>query len=157
MKNMGNEKYNFQYCQKIVVFSRDRSKILLCKRRGEADYDGTFSFIGGKLETGDGSILDGLRREKNEEVGADFKIRIYLDFSTNVFFVKKDGSSMILPHYYAEHLEGEINLSDEYSEFGWIPIEEVPAFEPKVETIPYIIERLVPARETLIKGKSEII
>ena len=41
--------YNFQYCQKIVVLSKDKNKVLLCKRKGEADYDGTFSFIGGIL------------------------------------------------------------------------------------------------------------
>lgn len=38
--------------------------VLLAKRRGEADYDGVFSFIGGKLESTDGGLVQGLRREK---------------------------------------------------------------------------------------------
>ena len=76
------EKYNFQYCQKIVVFSKEVDKVLLCKRKGEADFDGTFSFIGGKMETTDGAILEGLRREKNEEVGEGFKVCIYPTFTT---------------------------------------------------------------------------
>ena len=63
------EQYNFQYCQKIVVLSKDRTKVLLCKRKGEADYDGIFSFIGGKMETTDISIIEGLKREKDEETG----------------------------------------------------------------------------------------
>jgi ADP-ribose pyrophosphatase YjhB (NUDIX family) len=48
----------FQYCQKIVVYSQDGQKVLLCKRKGEADFDGTFSFIGGKMERSDGGILE---------------------------------------------------------------------------------------------------
>ena len=86
------EKYNFQYCQKIVVLSHDKNKVLLCKRKGEADYDGTFSFIGGKMETTDTSIIAGLKREKDEEVGSDFQIQIYPKFSHNLLFQKKDGS-----------------------------------------------------------------
>ncbi len=62
------EKYNFQYCQKIVVFRNNNTEVLLAKRKGENDYDGTFSFIGGKMETTDNNPVEGMRREKNEEV-----------------------------------------------------------------------------------------
>ncbi len=137
------EKYNFQYCQKIVVFSADNSKVLLAKRKGEKDYDGTFSFIGGKLETTDGNILEGIKREKNEEVGADFKIKLYPEFSTQTFFVKKDGNSMVLPHYYAQYVSGEVKLSDEYSEYKWVPVTEIAHFEPKIDTIPGVIEKIL--------------
>jgi hypothetical protein len=44
----------FQYCQKIVVYSQDGQSVLLCKRKGEADFDSVFSFIGGKMERSDG-------------------------------------------------------------------------------------------------------
>ena len=66
----------FQYCQKIVLFSQDGSAVLLARRRGEADYDGVFSFIGGKLESTDGGLVNGLRREKNEEIGSAAKIAV---------------------------------------------------------------------------------
>jgi ADP-ribose pyrophosphatase YjhB (NUDIX family) len=129
------DKYCFQYCQKIVVFSRDKRKILLCKRKGEEDYDGTFSFIGGKMETGDESILEGLRREKNEEVGEDFKIKIFPTFTHNVLFRKKNGSSMILPHYLAVYESGEIKLNEEYSEFKWVEVDKLAEFEPKIPNV----------------------
>ena len=61
----------FQYCQKLVVLSTDKQSVLLAQRKGEADYDGVFSFIGGKLETTDESLLAGMRREKNEEIGPE--------------------------------------------------------------------------------------
>jgi len=39
-KNMENkEKYNFQYCPKLVIFSADFKKVLLCKRKEGNDFD----------------------------------------------------------------------------------------------------------------------
>lgn len=132
-----NEKYNFQYCPKIVVLSADRTKVLLCKRIRETDYDGVFSFPGGKMETGDASIVDAIRREKNEELGPDFKIKLYTTFSTSVLFKKQDGSYMVLPHYLATHEDGEVVLNQqEYSEYTWVKIEKLESFEPKIENIP---------------------
>jgi len=49
--------YNFQYCQKIVVYSADGKNVLLCKRKGESDFDEVFSFIGGKMEVEDGDFI----------------------------------------------------------------------------------------------------
>lgn len=133
---------HFQYCQKIVVYSQDGQSVLLCKRKGEADFDGTFSFIGGKMETTDGAIIEGLRREKNEEVGVDFKIKIFPSFTTNEFFIKKDGNSMILPHYYAVHESGDINLNEEYSEYKRVPLVEIKDFEPKIHSIVGVLDKL---------------
>lgn len=83
------EKYNFQYCQKIVIFSPDLKKVLLCKRKGENDYDGIYSFIGGKMESSDEDIVSAMEREKNEEIGEDFKVKLYHEFSNNLTFKKK--------------------------------------------------------------------
>lgn len=136
--------YHFQYCQKIVVLSADKTQVLLCKRRGEADYDGTFSFIGGKMETTDTSILAGLKREKDEEVGADFKIALYPNFSCNTLFRKSDGNAMILPHYLAFHKSGGIDLrEEEYSEYRWVNLDELDAFEPKIPNIPETVRELL--------------
>jgi NADH pyrophosphatase NudC (nudix superfamily) len=130
------ERYNFQYCQKIVVFSSDLTSVLLCRRQDEKDLNGIFTFIGGKMEITDESILAGLLREKNEEVGAAFKINIFTKYSTNLFYIKKDGSRMILPHYFAIHKSGEIVLNSEYSEYRWVKIEDLNEFEPKIPNIP---------------------
>ncbi len=151
------QKYNFQYCQKIVVYSKDESSVLLCKRKGEADFDGTFSFIGGKMETTDKSLINGLQREKNEEVGSDFKIKVFPYFTTNVSFVKKDGNAMILPHYYAIHMEGEIVLNEEYSEYKWVKLTEIDSFEPKIDTVPNILNKLAILKNILNKTKFAII
>jgi len=151
------KKYNFQYCQKIVVYSKDQNSVLLCKRKYEADFDGEFSFIGGKMETTDKSIVDGLKREKDEEVGSDFKIRLFPTFTTNIFYTKKDGSAMILPHFYSVHESGDIDLNEEYSEFRWIKLDEIGSFEPKIFTVPEVLEKFSKIKKTIHKTKSVII
>ncbi len=141
MKN--KEKYDFQYCQKIVVFSKDLKKVLLCKRKGEDDYNGIYSFIGGKMEIFDKNIVAAMQREKNEEVGKNFKIKLYHEFSNNLLFVKKSGDHIILPHYFAKYLEGDIKLNEEYSEYKWVTIENLDDFEPKIEDIPKSVNKLL--------------
>ena len=137
------DKYNFQNCQKIVVFSEDNTKVLLAKRKGENDYDGIYSFIGGKMETTDKNLVEGMRREKNEEIGETCKVKLYPIYSTSTYYIKKDGSYMVLPHYYARFVEGDISLSDEYSEYKWVSINEIDSFKPIIENIPEFTRRLL--------------
>ena len=80
------EKYKFQYCPKIIVISKNKTNVLLCKRKGERDYDEVFSFAGGKMETADASIAEGIKREKNEELGENFKVKLFQTFSLNILF-----------------------------------------------------------------------
>ena len=133
------ENLSFQYCQKIVVFDKD-DRVLLAKRKGEADYDGVFSFIGGKMETSDDGLLEGVKREKQEEIGRLAVLLVAPHLSFNVHFTKSDGSAMILPHLYAEYINGPLELNEEYSEFQWVPLEELNDFEPKIDTIPQAVE-----------------
>jgi 8-oxo-dGTP pyrophosphatase MutT (NUDIX family) len=126
----------FQYCQKLVILSADKQSVLLAKRQGEADYDGVYSFIGGKMETTDKTLIDGMKREKNEEIGADAKVSIFPEESRNVLFRKKDGNSIILPHIAGIFQSGEIVLSDEYSEYKWVAFSDLESLEPKIANIP---------------------
>lgn len=136
------EQHNFQYCQKMVIFSKDKSKVLLCKRKGENDYDGTFGFPGGKMETTDESIIQGLTREKNEELSPAFKIKILTTFTNNILFRKKNGKAMILPYYLAIHEDGEVTINEEYSEHKWIEIENLEEFQPRMPNIPEVTKTM---------------
>ena len=128
--------YLFQYCQKLVILSADKTALLLAKRAGEADYDGTWSFIGGKMETTDKTLVAGMQREKNEEIGADAQVQILPTETYNLLFRKKDGNSMVLPHIAGLYLSGNIVLNEEYSEYRWVPLQELDALEPKIDNIP---------------------
>lgn len=125
----------FQYCQKLIILSADKQSVLLAKRKGEADYDGIFSFIGGKMETTDADMVAGMKREKNEEIGTNAKVKILPYETYNVFFRKKDGNSMILPHIAGVFVSGNIAINEEYSGYKWVPIAELDSFEPKIANI----------------------
>lgn len=126
----------FQYCQKLIVLSSDKTKVLLAKRKGEADYDGVYSFIGGKMETTDETILAGMKREKDEEIGQNADVAVLPNETYNLLFRKKDGNSMILPHIAGVFIAGDIKLNEEYSEYKWVLVDELEKFEPKIENIP---------------------
>lgn len=129
------ELLSFQYCQKLVVLSSDMSSVLLAQRKGEADYDGVYSFIGGKMETTDESFVAGMQREKEEEIGTDAKICVLANESYNVLFRKSDGNSMVLPHIAGVYKGGKIKLNEEYSDYAWVPLSELDTFEPKIDTV----------------------
>jgi hypothetical protein len=95
------------------------------------------------METTDLSIIEGMQREKNEEIGEEAIIKLYPRYSTNLLFKKKDGNSMILPHYLAVFVKGEVKINDEYSEYKWVMIDELNDFEPKVSNIPQTVETLL--------------
>ncbi len=143
------DKYSFQNCQKIVVLSEDKTRVLLCKRKGERDYDGVYSFIGGKMEITDSTIIDGMKREKEEEVGKDCNIFLYPAYNHTTLYRKNDGSYMLLPHYLAVYKGGNINLSDEYSEYKWVKLDELPDFEPKIPNITEVIDILLKLNSVL--------
>lgn len=141
----------FQYCQKLFVVNESENSVLVARRAGEADYDGVYSLIGGKMEHQDGGIVDSLAREKNEEIGKEAEVTVLLTYSYNAMFRKKDGSFMVLPHYYARYQGGDIKLNEEYSDFKWISLDKLDTFEPLIANVPDIgqtLLRLLPiARE----------
>lgn len=139
----------FQYCPKLAVLNRAGTEVLLCRRKGEQDYDGVFSLIGGKMEHGDDSIIAALHREMSEEVGVDFKVDVLPYPSIDVFFVKKDGNRMILPHFLAYHISGDIVLNNEYSEYAWVRLNHLSEFEPKIPNISWIVSSLARLRSTV--------
>lgn len=144
-----DDTYLFQYCQKLVVFSEDKQSVLFARRKGEADFDEYWSLIGGKMETTDGDIVPAMQREKNEEVGEDFHIKVAPNFSCyNVHYQKKNGAHMILPHYVCIHTGGEVQLNDgEYSEYKWVALSELDGFGPKVDNTGDVVKnalRLLP-------------
>ena len=142
-------KYLFQYCQKLVVFSGDKRSVLFARRKGEADFDEYWSLIGGKMEIADRDIAPGIKREKDEEVGADFHLKVAPNFSCyNVHFQKKNGAHMILSHYIAVHTGGDVSLNpEEYSEYKWVNITDLDSFGPKVDNTRFVVQnalRLLP-------------
>jgi 8-oxo-dGTP pyrophosphatase MutT (NUDIX family) len=117
----------FHYCPKQIIFSEDKKSVLMARRAGEADYDGVYSFVGGKTETTDGNLLKGLKREKDEEIGASARVKICWSFSCyQAWYRKANGNYMVLPHHVGIFIGGTVDLNkDEYDDYKWVPVEEI--------------------------------
>lgn len=147
----------FQYCQKIVLFNQACDAVLLAKRKGEADFDGVFSFVGGKMESSDKDFVEGLRREKNEEIGEDAKIEIYPEVSVNEYYIKNSGQAMVLPHHFAVYKSGDVVINDEYSECAWVRINELASFQPKIDTVQPMVEKMLKLRDAITQEDATMI
>lgn len=144
----------FQYCPKFVIFSQDFSKILLCERKWEADFDKTYSFAWWKVENSDHSIWEWMKREKTEELGKDCSIKLYKDISSFEYYVKKDGTHMILPHHICVYQWWDIKLSDEYSWYKRVNIDELVNSELSI--IPTVIPNITKLLKYLTTNIIEI-
>lgn len=135
-----SENIYFIYNQKLVIFSKDLKKVLVAKRQGEADYNNIYTFIGGKMETTDESFVESMKREKDEEIGENVVIEIIAKITYNILFRKKNGDSVVIAHIPARYISGDIELSDEYSDYKWVTLSELKEFEPKASNIPAIAD-----------------
>jgi len=122
----------FQYCHKIIIFSKDRDKVLLFRRYEKGQFGGMFAFVGGKMDIDENSIVDSLKREKDEEIGEDVKIKVFTDFCADFLFVRDTGKPIVMSFYFGIYENGEINLNDEHLEYKWVEIDELSKFEPKI-------------------------
>ncbi len=141
----------YQVCPKVAIFYQGR--VLIAKRQSETELNETYTLVGGKLEHTDKTILAGIRRELQEEIGNDCSIRLLKTFAVVVEYIKQDGSRMILPHFYGEFLRGTISLSKEYSDFQWVLIEALPQLPRTIRNLEAVCRELI--RITAIAGADD--
>lgn len=101
----------------IVIFNKDMSKILMCKRAKEP-YKGMYNLIGGKIE----KPKDGLNeayRELQEETNI-CKNDVELNYFMNIAYIKWDKE---LEVYYGI-LNKDVELIEEVNKLEWIPIDD---------------------------------
>jgi 8-oxo-dGTP pyrophosphatase MutT (NUDIX family) len=136
----------YQYCPKVAII--DRTRVLLAKRQGEADLDGALTLVGGKIEHSDTSIVAGITRELREEIGADIQLDLLATYSIAAEYTKADGNRMILPHFLAEYVTGEVHLNnEEYATYTWAEIDQLDNLPGVLPNIGEICRRLLPLRQ----------
>lgn len=97
----------------IVVYNKEKDKILMCKRSKEP-YKGKFNLVGGKLEPNEDE-LSGAYRELQEETGItnkDIKLEHIMNFQYKI-------SDMEL-EIFAGKLNKDITLVEEVNKLYWI-------------------------------------
>ena len=106
------KKYNV-----IVVFSKDFTKTLMCKRTKEP-YKGMYNLVGGKIEK-ENDGLNEAYRELKEETNISKK-DINLVHFMNMTYVKWDKE---LEVYYGV-LNNDVLLIEEVNSLEWVPIND---------------------------------
>ena len=101
----------------IVIFNKEKSACLFCKRSGDP-YKGKYNFVGGKVEPGEGSE-DAAYRELYEETGITRR-QIRLSRCMDITYYHQD---MVL-EIYVGILEDEVELHEEKNPLLWLPLTE---------------------------------
>ena len=102
--------------QKVFVEKDGNVLVLINKRNGEVD------FPGGKILDNEDLEL-ALRRELEEELGPDIKVKIggpVIRWVTTMKYGKNIGKRIFLVGFRGEYLSGKINLSSEHSGYKWV-------------------------------------
>jgi 8-oxo-dGTP diphosphatase len=126
---------NFRNAAKAFII--EDSKLLLLKRRpNDPHKPGAWDVPGGRLELGE-DPFQGLQREVREET--TLGINIVMPVSVH-HFIREDGQKITLTIYLCELASGEVKLSEEHTEYKWIPIEDAPNqlskfFEPTFDNL----------------------
>lgn len=108
---------NFKHSNCIVVFDKDKEKVLFCKREKEP-FKGLYNFVGGKVERGETSE-EAAYRELLEESGitrTDIKLFRFMDFTYyHMEFVLE---------IYVGILNKAVELQEEVNPLEWMSMKE---------------------------------
>ncbi|OGE83240.1 MAG: hypothetical protein A3B10_01120 [Candidatus Doudnabacteria bacterium RIFCSPLOWO2_01_FULL_44_21] len=112
---------NFRNAAKAFIIQD--GKVLILKRCADNPHKpGAWDIPGGRLELGEDPFA-GLTRETKEEIGCE--IEIVMPISVH-HFVRDDGQKITLTIYWCKFLGGKIKLSEEHTEYRWVPLDEAP-------------------------------
>jgi ADP-ribose pyrophosphatase YjhB (NUDIX family) len=110
------------------IFDSSGKKVLLVRR---AD-NGKWAVPGGYMESGE-SFSEACKREVREETGLEVNVNrlIGIYTSPNLLLEYSDGNKwqLVVFHFDAEFVKGELRPSEETTEFGFFSLSEVNALD----------------------------
>jgi 8-oxo-dGTP diphosphatase len=101
----------------IMVYSKDATKLLFCRRRKDP-YLGLYNLVGGKIETGEKGS-DAAYRELEEETGIGHSY-IALHHMMDFTYYNQD----CYVEVYAGYLKAEVTLQEEAHPLEWLDVSE---------------------------------
>jgi 8-oxo-dGTP diphosphatase len=112
-------KQDFSLSQKLVL-TNEKKEILLLK----AVMDELWDLPGGHFEKDDLSLRQSLKREVSEEIGQSVQYEILQEISVNLRTYQGEFKNIKIS-YLANYIDGDIQLSEEHSQFKWFNLAEL--------------------------------
>ena len=113
------------------IFDLEKEKVLLIRRRD----NGKWAVPGGYMEAGE-SFSDACKREVLEETGLEVNVNrlIGVYTSPNLLVEYPDGNKwqLVVLHFEAEVMDGELAINSEATEFGFFPFDEISGLNMNV-------------------------
>ena len=107
----------FKHSNCIVVFNKDKSEVLFCKRTKEP-FKGQYNFVGGKVEQDENS-MNAAYRELEEETGISAEdIKLYRMMDITYYHLN------FVLELYVGTLQEDMELVEEVNPLEWLSIEE---------------------------------
>jgi len=113
---------NHNIAAKALLVNENNEILCLKRRPNDVHQPGTWDFPGGRLEEGE-SPFEGLKRECIEEIQLDIDVQNPL---TIHHFTRQDGQKITMICFLCKLTddEQEVKLSEEHTEYKWLPIDE---------------------------------
>lgn len=122
-----------KFGQKCIIFDKEANKILVMKRshyKGDGDI---WDFVGGSVDFGEDS-KEAIKREALEETGLTLINPQIIDLHSRLL---RPDFFFIFGLYYCDHIDGEIKLSHEHTEYRWVSLSEFDTL-PLKDSVKYV-------------------
>lgn len=113
----------------VKIFLKNKDNKYLIVRRNAEKYPETgakWDIVGGRIDPGS-SLMDNLRREVREETKLDIEGEPKLITAQDIL---KNDKHVVRLTYQGQALDEKVVLSEEHTEYRWLPIGELMRLEP---------------------------
>lgn len=132
-----------------AIFDNQR-RVLLTKRTD----NGQWCLPGGGMDSGE-SAAEGCEREVVEETGLSVRVKrlvgVYSHPDQLAVYPDGNKAHIVVLHFEAEIINGELGLSDETSDFGYFTLGEIESLEMLGRHKERILDTLTNQKEAFIK------
>ena len=101
--------------------------VLLRSKEKYPEVGGKWDIPGGRIDAG-ATLEDNLKREIKEETGLEVSTINKLLAAQDIIKPEKEKHTVRLT--YLGEADGEVKLSDEHTDFKWLPLSEIKKLEP---------------------------
>jgi 8-oxo-dGTP diphosphatase len=111
---------------KILLKNKDGTCLVVCRSAEKYPEVGAkWDIVGGRINLGT-SLMENLEREVMEETGLEIKGEPKLITAQDILKTDKH----VVRLTYLGFADGEVKLSEEHTEYKWLPLEEIKKLKP---------------------------